>query len=187
VAGGSVGDKSPLHSVKARFRCKIPRSVRSNSVRYSVGVKFSIPVGLLAFSLLNGASGQLVSLRPERESLKEYCERVEPLRPNLILQEDTQITGRITDQSTEPFRESGIELRRFVSATKQVVLKKLATDDEGNFNLGVVRRGNYRLLLSNSRAFRQPETLTCWGKKCTLETILVVNPTDEPTTNCPIR
>jgi hypothetical protein len=60
-------------------------------------------------------------------------------------------------------------------------------DDEGNFNLGVVRRGNYRLLLSNSRAFRQPETLTCWGKKCTLETILVVNPTDEPTTNCPIR
>ena len=156
-------------------------------MRYSVGVKFSILVGLLALYPLNGGSGQLVSIGPKSEGLKEYCERVEPLRPNLILQEDTQITGRITDQSTEPSRKSGIELRRFVSATKQVVVKKLATDDEGNFSLGVVKRGSYRLLLSNSRAFKQPEKLTCWGKKCTLEAILIVNPTDQPAANCPIR
>jgi len=157
-------------------------------VKYSVGVKFRNLVGVLALSLLNGARGQVVSIGPESQSMKEYCERVEPLGPNLILREATQITGRITDRTTEPFRRSAVELRRFISATKQVTVKKGATDDEGKFDLGIVKRGQYRFLLSPNRAFKQAEKLECGGsKKCTLNTILVANPTDQFTTNCPIR
>jgi hypothetical protein len=85
--------------------------------------------------VIGAAAGQLVSIGPSGGSLREYCERVEPLRPNLVLKEDTQIVGRLTDQSTEPLRKTTIELRRFISPTKQVFLKKFSTDG-GQFRLG---------------------------------------------------
>ena len=154
-------------------------------MRYSVGVKSAIFASLLL--LVTIAAGQLVSIGPSGGNLREYCERVEPLRPNLVLKEETKILGRLTDQSTEVFRKTTIELRRFISPTKQVFLKKFSTDGEGYFDLGTIKRGNYRLLLSYSRAFRQPETVECGSKKCTLDISLIVNPTDLPTAPCPIR
>lgn len=157
------------------------------SVRYSVGVKSLI----LALSLLGllaiGAVAQLVQLGPKSESLRDYCARVEPLRPNLLLREDSQITGRVSDQSGDVFRNSRIELRRFVSSTNQVLVKNVSTDGDGNFDLGIVKRGDYRLLLSYSRAFQQPEKLSCGDKECKLEAVLLVNATDLPASVCPIR
>ena len=155
-------------------------------------IVFSVKFVTLAFFvvplLVIETAGQLVSIGPEHASLKEYCQSVEPLRPNLVLKEDTQIFGRLTDQTKAPFQKTAIELRRFISPGKQVFLKKFSTDGEGYFDLGVIKRGNYRLLLSSSRGFKQPETLECWGKKkCTLDTVLIVNPTDLPTAPCPIR
>jgi len=86
----SVGDTSPYHSLKSSVEtCKIGRPVRSTRVKYSVRVKKGTLVGFLVPFLLIGASGQVVSIGPEsdgrRESMKEYCERVEPLHPNLVL------------------------------------------------------------------------------------------------------
>ena len=137
------------------------------------------------------AQAQVVTVGPASPagpSHRQYCEQVEPLQANLVLTAETNINGRITDETTEPFRKSAVELRRFISATKQVTLKKTTTDNDGDFDLGKVKRGQYRLLLSPSRAFKQAEKLECWGsKKCTLSTVLVANPTDQFTTNCPIR
>lgn len=156
---------------------------------YSLYVKrVRICCGLLVLYGISTAQAQAVRLGPEGHSPKGYCEQFEPLHANLVLTADTNINGLITDETTAPFRRSAVELRRFISATKQVTVKKTATDDEGRFDLGTVKRGQYRLLLSPSRAFKQPEKLECWSsKKCTLETALVANPTDQLTTNCPIR
>jgi hypothetical protein len=116
-----------------------------------------------------------------------YCSQVEQLRSNLELKEDTTVRGHIADQTGEPFRNAPIELRRFVSESEQITVNKVSTDDDGTFDLGVVKGGDYRLLLSPHRGFKQPAKLECWQKNCTLDTVLIVNPTDEPGAGCPIR
>jgi hypothetical protein len=115
------------------------------------------------------------------------CSQLEQVQPNLNLKEDTRIRGRLTDQTKEPFRNSPIELRLFVSESKQITASKVSTDGDGNFDLGVVKRGDYRLLLSPHRGFKQPARLECLSSDCTLNTVLIVNPTDALGAGCPIR
>ena len=115
------------------------------------------------------------------------CSQVEPVQPNLNLKEDTRVRGHLTDQTKEPFRNSPIELRLFVSESEHITASKISTDGDGNFDLGVVKRGDYRLLLSPHRGFKQPAKLECSSKDCTLNTVLIVNPTDALGTGCPIR
>jgi hypothetical protein len=117
----------------------------------------------------------------------EYCEWVEPLRPNLVLKEDAIVRGRVTDQTTAPLTNSPIELRRFISESKQETIKKVSTDSDGKFSLGKVKRGEYRLLLSPHRGFQQPAKLECSSTSCAFETILIINPTDQFASSCPIR
>ena len=147
---------------------------------------------LLLGLLLDGANGQVVVVGADGKSglplaTSEYCSQVEPLQPNLKLSVDTSVRGRVTDQTTAPLRNSAIELKRFVSETKQVSLKKGSTDGDGNFDLGVAKRGDYRLLLSPNRAFKQALKLECRSKDCTLDVILMVNPTDQLAAHCTIR
>jgi hypothetical protein len=117
----------------------------------------------------------------------EYCSQVEPIWPNLLLVGDTRVQGRVTDQTTAPFRKSPIELRRFVSESNVVTMKKSTTDGEGRFDLGVVKQGKYRLLLSPHRGFKQPDKLECDSTDCKIDAVLIPNPTDALAANCPIR
>jgi len=117
----------------------------------------------------------------------EYCASVEPLRPNLVLTVDTTVKGRITDQTKAPFKNSPVELRRFISGSKQDAIKNLSTDADGKFDLGTVKRGEYRLLLSPHRGFQQPEKLECSSRTYSLDAVLMVNPTDQLASSCPIR
>jgi len=50
---------------------------------------------------------------------------------------------------------SPIELRHFISAAKQQTIKKVLMNEDGRFDLGVVKRAEYRLLLSPHRGFKQ--------------------------------
>ncbi len=115
------------------------------------------------------------------------CLQAEQVWPNLELRRDTAIHGHVEDQSGEPFRKSPIELRRYASQSEQTTVKKVSTDDKGNFDLGMVKKGKYRLLLSPNRGFQQPTKLECWQKHCILDTVLIVNPTDLPGAGCPVR
>ena len=140
----------------------------------------------------NVGHGQVVEIGADGkartpQAASEYCAQVEPIRANLKLTGDTRVRGRVTDETIAPFQNSPIELRRFISAVKQVTVKKSSTDDDGKFDLGTVKRGEYRLLLSPDRGFKQPEKLACESKDCTLDTVLIANPTDQFATNCPIR
>ena len=126
-------------------------------------------------------------LSGSRPGSPEYCRAVEPLRPNLVLSGDTIVQGRVTDQTTAPLNNSPIELRRFISDDKQQRVKKESTDADGKFDLGKVKRGEYRLLLAPHRGFKQPEKLECLSSRCVLDTVLIVTPTDQLAGACPIR
>jgi hypothetical protein len=126
-------------------------------------------------------------LPAEKVTASDDCLQAEPLSPNLELSEDTMIRGHVKDQSGEPLRKSPIELRSYISQSEQMIVKRLSTDNDGGFDLGLVKHGSYRLLLSLHRGFQQPAKLECRQKRCVLDTVLIMNPTDLPAAGCPIR
>ena len=156
-------------------------------------MKYSVTAAFLQFVLFIGtAHGQVVVVGQDGKSgpppgNPEYCASAEPLRPNLVLAENATVQGRVSDQTNAPLKNSPIELRRFISESKQERVKKLSTDADGKFDLGGVKRGEYRLLLSPNRGFKQPEKLECSPPTCTLDTVLIVSPTDQLASSCPIR
>ncbi|MFZ0314279.1 MAG: carboxypeptidase-like regulatory domain-containing protein [Candidatus Korobacteraceae bacterium] len=117
----------------------------------------------------------------------EECSRIEPLKPNLVLRSDTVIHGTLADQTKAPFSNSRIQLRRYISETAQVLVKTVETDKQGNFDLGVIKAGEYRLLLSPNRGFAQPTELDCLSTDCKINEVLVANGTDGVAAACPIR
>ena len=155
-------------------------------------MKYRVAAAFVQFVLFIGAvHGQVVVIDHGKavppDGSPEYCASVEPLRPNLVLTADTTVQGRVTDQTRAPLKNSPVELRHFISESKQKIVKKLSTDADGKFDLGTVKRGEYRLLLSPHRGFKQPEKLECWSRTCTLDAVLIVNPTDQFASSCPIR
>jgi 5-hydroxyisourate hydrolase-like protein (transthyretin family) len=98
------------------------------------------------------------------------------------------VKGRITDVTGAPFRSTRVELRRLKGKKDFEVLSRVTTDRDGNFDLGLLKKGKYRLLASQDRSFKQPDDLVCSEKKgCFLAITLRVNPTDMPESTCPIR
>jgi len=147
---------------------------------------------LLSFVFASAAQGQVNDIgldgkKPSSSANAAYCATVEPLRPNLVLGGDTNVRGQVTDQTTAPLRNSSIELRRFISAAKQIVAKKSSTDANGKFDLRTVKKGQYRLLLSPHRGFKQPEKLDCKSHDCFLDVTLIANGSDQLAATCPLR
>lgn len=143
---------------------------------------------VLALSwFMSGVQGKVAEEGVSRAT-PEYCSQVEPIHPNFAPTEDVRVRGRITDQTTAPFQNSTVELRRFISERKQLTVKKVSTDADGKFDLGLVKHGDYRLLLSPHRGFKQPEKLECLStRNCTVDAVLTANPTDGSAAGCPIR
>lgn len=127
---------------------------------------------------------QLVQIGP---SDPNFCENAERLTPNLRVFEIARISGTLVDDSGAPFKASRVELRTYISAKRQSSVKTVTTNEHGQFDLGRVEPGQYRLLASATRAFAQPQTLACTVKECKFDIKLHVNPTDLPTSVCPVR
>jgi hypothetical protein len=156
-------------------------------------MKGSVIAAALLLAVLGSGYSQVVVIGPDGKSgpppaTREYCLSMETIAPNLKLAQDTVVRGKISDQTTAPFAHSPVELRSFISESKQVTVKEVVTDDDGNFDLGVVKQGPYRLLLAPHRGFKQPAHRECWeAKTCTLNAVLIASPTDQFVTQCPIR
>jgi len=118
--------------------------------------------------------------------MDKFCNS-EKVQPNLKLQHQTHVSGRVTDIVGVPFKKSRVELRKYISENKQVATKVSTTDDNGEFDLGKIEKGEYRLLASPTRYFKQPQELPCSGEECKLIIALQANPTDLPESGCPIR
>ena len=115
-----------------------------------------------------------------------YCYKL-TLYPNLVLQQDARISGRLVDQTGAPFQNSPVELRLYISATKQSAVTNAMTDRDGQFRFGPVKAGRYRLIASPTRAFQQPSGLRCDSKECQFAITLQMNPSDMQDSQCPVR
>jgi len=118
---------------------------------------------------------------------KDYCQKLEKIRPNLVLDSDATISGKITDMFDVPLENSQVELRQYVNEREQTSVTVVRTDLSGRFSLGEIKRGKYRLLASPNRAFRQPELLHCSGGTCEFSIKLQVKSTDGPDSACLVR
>jgi len=140
-------------------------------------------VSLLFLATATLAQCQLVSVgAPD----PHYCDRFN-VEPNLTIEQDADVRGRVVDATGAPFSNSPVELRIFLSPTKQVVSKRVNTDADGNFHLESVTAGKYRLVASPTRTFQQPAPLRCANKQCEFSITLQANPTDLPDSQCPVR
>jgi len=147
---------------------------------------FTLPKILLLLPLSPVALGQVVFVGKQPD--KDYCYKIETIRPNLELQEPTRILGRVTDIMGAPLMKSRVELRKYISQRKQMTVKVTTTDEKGYFDLGTAAAGKFRLLASANRGFKQPTDLKCpIGNTCELNIALQVNPTDQCDSVCPIR
>src|SRR5215831_9702276 len=117
-----------------------------------------IAVVVVALALTGRAHSQVVQIGPPDP---HFCDKIERIKPNLIIKTKTRVSGQITDEANAPFRQSMVELRRYLSAVKQVPLRRVKTDDDGAFDLGIVGPGDFRLLASPTRTFKQPDSLVC--------------------------
>jgi hypothetical protein len=129
--------------------------------------------------------GQLVNAGPPDP---HYCYQVEHVKPNLILSRATHLSGQIIDASGAPLENSPVELRLYVTEARQTSVKKVQTGKDGNFDLGVVSKGDYRFIASPTRVFKQAETLECGDRDpCVLSVVLHPSPTDQPENLCPVK
>lgn len=81
-------------------------------------------VVLLLVAMASVAECQLVSTDPPNS---HFCDNFK-VQPNLTIELDTRIHGRLIDASGEPFRDSKVELRAFLSPTKQFITTAVMTD-----------------------------------------------------------
>jgi hypothetical protein len=144
------------------------------------------------FLAISIASAQIVVIGPDGKisgppSDLKGCAQVEKLQPNLTLKVATHVYGNLVDETSAPFENSPIELRTYISQSQQQVVKRISTDVKGNFDLGTIEPGKYRLLLSPSRGFAQPNKLVCSSKECVLHVIVKANLSDLIAGPCPIR
>jgi hypothetical protein len=142
-------------------------------------LKFAPALALCCALLLPAA------LLGHRES--SDCEKLEQIKPNLVLSLDSHIHGRVTDGKEVPLKNSRVELRRYISEKKQVLLKGVNTDENGVFELGKIEAGKYRLLASPTRAFKQPGNLECFIDECDFDIVLQPAESEAATAACPVR
>jgi hypothetical protein len=130
-------------------------------------------------------SAQFVFIGPRDP---DYCTRVEQIKPNLKVSGRVHLRGTIVDRAGAPLKGSQVVLRNYVSETVQLPFAIVKTNSIGEFDFQSVPKGDYRLLASPSRAFKQPDELSCGDdEQCFLKITLKVNNTDMPDSVCPIR
>jgi len=147
--------------------------------------QFAKFAGTVLLTVAMHVSAQYVSLGPTDPN---FCANVEQIKPNLHLQREVQLKGRVLDQTGAPLEQSRVELRVYISKDVQRPFATATTDHQGEFVFKEVPKGEYRLLPSPTRAFAQPDDLRCGtGAQCFLKITLKANKTDMPDTQCPIR
>lgn len=133
------------------------------------GMRFLLAALFIASAATGGAQTVFIGGPPE----PDYCLKLETIKPNLEAKRPVYVSGRITDITGAVFKNSTVQLKRYVSQTNQVPIKTVKTDANGSFELGLVEKGQYRLLASPNRGFRQPEELDCGSSEVACSFIVV--------------
>lgn len=119
-------------------------------------------------------SGQLVQIGASDPQL---CEKVK-VHPNLVLEAAVDVGGHLEDPSGAALVHTHLEIRKYISEIKQTSFRQLQTDGNGDFSVGVLPAGKYRLLIF-ARGFKQPRNFQCKsGKTCKVNVVPEIAPTD---------
>jgi hypothetical protein len=118
---------------------------------------------------------------------EDHCNS-ETVTPNLVLATATVIAGQLKDETSAPFKDSPILLRKVSGSAIQPWQLEAKTDANGYFRLEEAEPGEYRLIASPNRGFGQPDRLDCYKRRdCALEIVLKLNPTDQMYAACPVK
>lgn len=126
--------------------------------------------------------GQLIQVGPPDP---HACEKVK-VNPNLVVEAAIDVKGHVRDPLGASMINTRIEIRKYVSETKQSSFRETKTDGHGDFSIGVLPAGKYRLVVF-AAGFKQPRNLHCAsGKSCSLNVVPKIAPTDTfPESVCP--
>jgi len=126
------------------------------------------------------------------EAQKQLC-KDEPAPPNLVVDKSVEVSGVLVDDSEAPFVFENTIIQLRDSKTQRVLLE-LPVNLKGQFNLGVVAPGSYRLIAAlrgkegNLRRLplaEQPKLMTCVGEgDCRVEAVQHIHGTDNPIDFC---
>lgn len=155
--------------------------------------------GLLLVAILGSSSflfAQTVCIGTTQEcaeAQQKLCAS-EPAPANFELLKSRRVIGIVQDQTGAKF-ESGIEVQLRVPE-KDAILKSVVAK-QGNFSLGQVKAGSYRLVVvelgkrgvERLSMFDQPTSLVCASDSdaCRLSVIPTIHSTDNAIDNCPPR
>lgn len=135
-------------------------------------------LNLCILTLVVATPGQRVVVNPHE------CDEIR-VQPNLTLSIPAQVDGHLMDPSSAPISNTRLELRTYASEVKHALFKRAQTDDKGNFSLGMIPAGRYRLV-AFAPGFKQAADLKCPDlKSCALSVRLELAPSDIPESNCP--
>jgi hypothetical protein len=153
---------------------------------YIVDLRSAVAAGPLDVALRGISDCHDMSVTSE-QGAEVNCSSEVPL-PNLILRTPTTISGNVKDETGAAFKDSEIVLRKTSAIPLQPSYLFAKTNADGTFSFDEAEQGEYRLLVSPSRAFAQPAKLDCYERRdCNLEIILKANGTDGPYASCPVR
>src|SRR6478609_3697909 len=126
--------------------------------------------------------GQLIQVGPPDP---HACEKVK-VNPNLVIDSAVDVKGHVEEVSGMAMINARIAVRKYVSEIKQNSFRKAETDGNGNFAVGVLPSGKYRLVIF-APGFKQPRDLQCAnGKSCKVNVVLETASTDTfPESVCP--
>jgi hypothetical protein len=151
---------------------------------------------LSALTATEKSTAQTVCIGSDKEC-KEEQERLcreEPAPANLIVSKQQRIRGVLLDESGAVFvfENTFVQLR---DAKTRQVLRQVLANPKGEFELGVVTGGSYRLVAVHRRRdgvltrlplTEQPGLMTCSGDEdCKITAVQKIHGTDNPIDSCP--
>lgn len=120
------------------------------------------------------------------------CDQEKAPLPNFSVASSVHVVGRLVDETGVPFEDAVIQLREPRSNT---VIATVEVNRQGQFDLGVVPKGLFRLIaarrtkngaLERLPGMDQPKLMTCSAERdCAVDAVLRVHGTDLPFEFCP--
>jgi hypothetical protein len=143
---------------------------------------------------VNAGTGQPCTLR-EAEEMHEHICKSEVVRPNLIVEKSTRLSGVLLDETGAPYGNAGKTVVQIRDAKVGTVLNSSAIDPHGQFDLGIVNAGLFRLIVAikgkDGKLARPPladqlPVANCTSQTdCRIQSKIHLHGTDDPLEFCP--
>jgi hypothetical protein len=140
------------------------------------------------------ANGGPCSSHDTRQMREAIC-KTETVAPNLFIATPTKVSGVLFDQTGMPFSIGGNTIVQVRDPNKGKALYTAAVNGRGEFDLGQVKAGTFRIivaikvhggLLERPPGFDQPARMDCSGEsECTIRATVRADHSEDSLASCP--